>query len=66
MIQESDNNKITEYIKLVINKYPDKVIEYRNGKKGLIGLFMGEIMKLSRGKVDPKKANEALLNELNK
>tara|TARA_Y100001954_G_C15753935_1_gene575240 strand:+ start:48 stop:1487 length:1440 start_codon:yes stop_codon:yes gene_type:complete len=65
-IQESDNNKITEYIKLAINKYPEKVIEYKNGKKGLIGLFMGEIMKLSRGKVDPKKANEALLNELNK
>ncbi len=65
-IQESDTNKITEYIKLAISKYPEKVIEYRNGKKGLIGLFMGEIMKLSKGKVDPKKANEALLNKLNK
>ena len=65
-IQESDKNKITEYIKLVIDKYPEKVIEYKNGKRGLIGLFMGEIMKISQGKVDPKKANEALLNELNK
>ena len=65
-IQESDDDKINEYIKLVINKYPEKVIEYKNGKKGLIGLFMGEIMKVSKGTVDPKKANKKLLNELNK
>ena len=65
-IQESDDDKINEYIKLAINKYPEKVIEYKNGKKGLIGLFMGEIMKVSKGKVDPKKANKKLLNELNK
>ena len=65
-IQESDDDKINEYIKLAINKYPEKVIEYQNGKKGLIGLFMGEIMKISKGKVDPKKANKKLLNELNK
>ena len=65
-IQESDDDKINEYIKLAINKYPEKVIEYKNGKKGLIGLFMGEVMKISKGKVDPKKANKTLLNELNK
>ena len=65
-IQESDDDRINEYIKLAINKYPEKVIEYKNGKKGLIGLFMGEIMKVSKGTVDPKKANKKLLNELNK
>jgi aspartyl-tRNA(Asn)/glutamyl-tRNA(Gln) amidotransferase subunit B len=40
------------------------VAEYRNGKKGIAGLFMGEIMKLSKGKADPKKANEMLLKKL--
>ena len=40
--------------------------EYKNGKKGLIGLFMGEVMKLSKGKADPKLANNLLKNILEK
>ena len=36
----------------------EKVAEYKEGKKGLIGLFMGEVMKLSKGKADPKLANQ--------
>jgi aspartyl-tRNA(Asn)/glutamyl-tRNA(Gln) amidotransferase subunit B len=44
---------------------PEKVIEYRKGKKALIGLFMGEVKKLSRGKADPKRTNEILLEKLN-
>jgi len=65
-IQESDTNTMNDYIKLALNKYPEKVEEYKKGKKGLIGLFMGEIMKLSKGKADPKIANKLLQNELNK
>jgi aspartyl-tRNA(Asn)/glutamyl-tRNA(Gln) amidotransferase subunit B len=56
-IQESDQGSINEYVKEAIAKYPDKVIEYKEGKKGLIGLFMGEVMKLSKGKADPKMAS---------
>jgi len=33
---------------------PDKVNEYKKGKKGLIGLFVGEVKKISKGKADPK------------
>ena len=44
----------------------DKVKEYKKGKKGLIGLFMGEVMKLSKGKADPKLANQLLIRELEK
>ena len=65
-IQESDTDAMKDYIKAAINKYPEKVEEYKNGKKGLIGLFMGEIMKLSKGKADPKIANKLLQIELNK
>jgi len=57
-IQESDQGSINEYVKQAIAKYPDKVIEYNEGKKGLIGLFMGEVMKLSKGKADPKMASK--------
>ena len=36
------------------------------GKKGLIGLFMGEVMRLSKGKADPKLANQLLRTKLEK
>ena len=65
LTQESDDTKIELYIEKAIKKYPEKVKEYQNGKKGLIGLFMGEIMKLSKGKTDPKKTNILLNKKLN-
>jgi aspartyl-tRNA(Asn)/glutamyl-tRNA(Gln) amidotransferase subunit B len=45
---------------------PDKVQEYRRGKKGLIGLFVGEVKKLSAGKADPKAVTRLLEEQLNK
>ena len=65
-LQESNTNALEKYIKEAVNKYPEKVKEYKNGKKGLIGLFMGEVMKKSKGKADPKLANKLLINELEK
>ena len=65
-IQESDSDTLEKYIKQAIDKYPEKVNEYKSGKKGLIGLFMGEVMKLSKGQADPKLANQMLKNELEK
>jgi len=58
LIQVGDENEIAGYVEQAIAKYPEKVKEYRAGKKGLAGMFMGEVMKLSKGKVDPKKANK--------
>ena len=49
-IQDSDTDTLSEFVQQAISKYPDKVEEYKSGKKGLIGLFMGEVMKLSKGK----------------
>jgi len=66
LIQESNEDVLHQYIRQAIEKYPDKVQEYKNGKKGLIGLFMGEVMKLSKGKADPKIANTLLKNILEK
>ena len=65
-IQESDSDILREYISQAIEKYPSKVVEYKNGKKGLIGLFMGEVMNLSRGQADPKITNQLLRIELEK
>ena len=66
LIQQSDENSIMEFVHQALQRYPQKVEEYRSGKKGLIGLFMGEMMKLSGGKVDPKIANKLLREELEK
>ena len=63
-IQESDSSALNIFINEAIAKYPEKVEQYRNGKKGLIGLFMGEVMKLSKGKADPKLCNQILREKL--
>ncbi|MFB9844774.1 Asp-tRNA(Asn)/Glu-tRNA(Gln) amidotransferase subunit GatB [Mucilaginibacter ginsenosidivorans] len=55
---------VQQFISQAIAKFPDKVKEYQKGKKGVLGLFMGEIMKQSRGKIDPQKTNQLLIKEL--
>ncbi|MDA7578675.1 Asp-tRNA(Asn)/Glu-tRNA(Gln) amidotransferase subunit GatB [Flavobacteriales bacterium] len=64
--QESSKDALNDYIIKAVSKYPEKVIEYKSGKKGLIGLFMGEVMKISKGQADPKIANKLLRTELEK
>ncbi len=63
---DTNTNHIAGFIMSALNKYPDKVKEYNSGKKGVLGLFMGELMKISGGKIDPKKANQLLINQLEK
>ncbi|MCP4122301.1 MAG: Asp-tRNA(Asn)/Glu-tRNA(Gln) amidotransferase subunit GatB [Bacteroidetes bacterium] len=60
LIQDSDEDQLGEWVQQAINLYPDKVKEYRKGKKGLLGMFMGEVMKVSKGKADPKKTSTIL------
>ena len=64
LIINQDNGDVNRYILEAIAKYPEKVIEYQKGKKGVLGLFMGEIMKSSKGKIDPQKTNQLLIKEL--
>lgn len=66
LIQESDTASIQPVVEDVLASFPDKVEAYRKGKKGLIGMFMGEVMKRSKGKADPQVANELLRNILDK
>jgi len=66
LIQDSNEDNIKDFVQQAIAEYPDKVVEYKNGKQGLIGLFMGEVMKLSKGKADPKIANQLLRELLDK
>ena len=64
LLISDDGGDLSRYISDAIAKYPDKVIEYQKGKKGVLGLFMGEIMKSSKGKIDPQKTNQLLIKEL--
>jgi len=64
LIQTSDSSFLEELIDEIIGENPDKVKVYLNGKKGLLGYFMGELMKKSKGKADPKLANKMLREKL--
>jgi aspartyl-tRNA(Asn)/glutamyl-tRNA(Gln) amidotransferase subunit B len=64
LLQVSETADIETWVDAVITKMPEKVAEYKKGKKGLIGLFIGEIKKVSKGKADPKIATQILEEKL--
>jgi len=64
LLQVSDSNELESWVDAVIAKMPEKVTEYKKGKKGLIGLFVGEVKKLSKGKADPKVVTSLLEEKL--
>lgn len=66
LIQESNTDELQQWIDAAIAKYPEKVAEYKAGKASLVGLFMGEVMKLSKGKADPKVASQLVKDTLDK
>jgi aspartyl-tRNA(Asn)/glutamyl-tRNA(Gln) amidotransferase subunit B len=66
IIQNSNSNEIAVLVEQAVNKFPEKITEYRNGKVGLLGLFVGEVMKLSKGKADPKVVNQLVKEQLEK
>lgn len=66
LMQDADSTQIYNWVQQVIASMPEKVEQYRKGKKGLIGLFVGEVKKISKGKADPKISTqlfESILNE---
>ena len=65
ILQTANESLLAEWIQEVMNKMPDKVQEYRKGKKGLLGVFIGEIKKISGGKADPQKVTQLLQEKLN-
>lgn len=64
LLIDTGGDELLDYINQAVALYPDKVAEYNKGKKGVIGLFMGEVMKLSKGKIDPKTANKLVVEKL--
>ena len=64
LIQSSDSDELEKMVDEIISQNPGKVKAYQNGKKGLLGFFMGQLMRASKGKADPKVANKILLEKL--
>lgn len=60
----NDDSEIREIIKKIIKNNPDSVNDYKNGHDRAIKFLMGQVMKETRGKVNPKIANEILIEEL--
>jgi aspartyl-tRNA(Asn)/glutamyl-tRNA(Gln) amidotransferase subunit B len=64
VIIDTAEDELSNMIEEVLSVYPDKVKEYKNGKKGVLGLFMGDVMKRSKGKINPQTASKLLVEKL--
>jgi aspartyl-tRNA(Asn)/glutamyl-tRNA(Gln) amidotransferase subunit B len=64
LAQVSDTGEIDSLIDEVIAANPDQVANYRSGKEALIGFFVGQVIKASKGKANPKIVNERLKAKL--
>ena len=60
LIQQSDPKELEKIISEVLSKNQDKVTQYKSGKTKLFGYFIGEVMKVSKGKANPQLVNEIL------
>lgn len=64
-IQESNSDFLLEIIREVIAELPEELKKFKGGKTNIVGVFMGEVMKRSKGKADPKVTNQLLIKTLN-
>lgn len=64
LLIEDNGDELSVFTEQVLAKYESQVQAYKKGKKGVLGLFVGEVMKLAKGKADPQKINELLQEKL--
>ena len=64
--QISDEGAIKEIVQKVVNENPDQVAAYKGGKVQLLGFFVGQVMKETKGRANPKTVNELIRAELDK
>jgi aspartyl-tRNA(Asn)/glutamyl-tRNA(Gln) amidotransferase subunit B len=66
LVQISDAGALGTTIDAIISRYPKEVEEFRSGKEKLMGFFVGQIMKETKGKANPKLLNQLLAERLRK
>ena len=64
LVQISDESAIEGTIEKILAQFPKEVGEFRAGKEKLLGFFVGQVMKETKGKANPKVLNELLLRRL--
>ena len=64
LTQQSDPEQLEKMILEMLSKNQDKVTQYKSGKEKLFGYFVGEVMKISKGKANPNLVNQILKNKL--
>jgi aspartyl-tRNA(Asn)/glutamyl-tRNA(Gln) amidotransferase subunit B len=64
LIQNNSTDTINQWVEQVLNAHPEKVAAYKKGKKGLMGVFVGEVKKISKGQADPKITTQILEKKL--
>ena len=64
LVQVSDTDAIDQIITEVIRTNPDQAADYRAGKEKLFGFFVGQVMKISKGKANPDLVNRQLKKKL--
>jgi aspartyl-tRNA(Asn)/glutamyl-tRNA(Gln) amidotransferase subunit B len=64
LLIEDNQDELNNFIDQVLQKYEPQVKAYKNGKKGVLGLFVGEVLKLAKGKADPQKVNTLVQEKL--
>ncbi len=60
----TDEAEIEKILREIIENSPEQVKKYKSGKKGVIGYFIGELMRKTKGRADPKIANKILIKLL--
>ncbi len=63
--QVTDTGAIEALVDQIIAENPDNVAAYKNGKNNLLGWFVGQVMKASKGKANPAIVNKMLMEKLN-
>lgn len=64
LLIDHDEALLDKQIEQVLSAFESEVETYKRGKKGLLGLFVGEVMKLSKGSANPKLVNELIKKKL--
>ena len=61
---EPDTGAIKEIAQKIVDAHPNEVQAYKNGKNNLLGFFVGQVMKETKGSANPKLAMNILIEEL--
>ncbi|MEY2793947.1 MAG: hypothetical protein RJA76_1939, partial [Bacteroidota bacterium] len=61
-----DEDSLQKHIEDTLSSFPEKVKEFHQGKKGLLAMFIGDVMKKTKGTADPKKLNQLMSEALEK